>query len=279
MSASIWTPGSSIIPQADPNSQIKSEPFTATEGQTTFELTQFSYTLGVGALSVFRNGVKIKNSYVTEINNTSFSISACEVGDEIEAVGNTAIADPTAILAEIIVIQGEVEVTAAEAEASAVAAAASAASVELPLPITSGGTGGITAEEARDNLGVTAELTALSGSTTASLLTKVDKTPSGKSMEVPVHTTAERDATAFDGYFGYNSDLDIFEGYQNGIWRPIGGGQMLGTALTKAIFYNAQLIDEDLTIAAGTNGFSAGPTQIAPGRTVTVSPGSTWKII
>ena len=43
------------------------------------------------------------------------------------------------------------------------------------------------------------------------------------------------------------------------------GGQMLGSAATKAIFYNSNTISENLTIAAGTNGGSFGPITIADG--------------
>ena len=56
------------------------------------------------------------------------------------------------------------------------------------------------------------------------------------------------------------------------------GGQYLGNAAVKAIAFNAQVIDESLTIAAGTNGLSAGPITVANGRTVTVSNGSNWVI-
>lgn len=108
---------------------------------------------------------------------------------------------------------------------------------------------------------------------------KVSKTPNGKSMAVPVHTTAERDDIAADGYFGYNSDLKLFEGYQNGSWKGVGGGQMLGQANVKAISFNAQIIEENLTVVAGTNASSIGPIAVAPGFTVTLEPGTVWKIL
>jgi hypothetical protein len=64
------------------------------------------------------------------------------------------------------------------------------------------------------------------------------------------------------------------------VWQaPSGGGQLLGSAATKAIAFNAQVIAEDLTIAAGTNGLSAGPITVNNGFAVTVSNGSTWSIV
>jgi hypothetical protein len=42
MTASIWTPGSNNVPAVDPRSQLKSETFTASEGQTSFTITQFT---------------------------------------------------------------------------------------------------------------------------------------------------------------------------------------------------------------------------------------------
>ncbi len=113
MTASIWTPGSNNIPAVDPRSQLKSETFTASEGQTSFTITQFTYTPDNGALTVYVNRAKVPGDEVTESSSSTFSIPACEAGDLVEVVGNTAIQDA--------------EGAAAEAQAAAAAAAASAA--------------------------------------------------------------------------------------------------------------------------------------------------------
>jgi len=113
MAASIWEPGSNNVPAVDPRSQLKSETFVATEGQTTFSITQFTYTPNNGALTVYVNRAKLTGAEVTEPSNSTFVIPACEVGDLVEVVGNTAIQDA--------------EGAAAEAQAAAAAAAASAA--------------------------------------------------------------------------------------------------------------------------------------------------------
>ena len=95
----------------------------------------------------------------------------------------------------------------------------------------------------------------------------------------PVGTTAERDAVPAYGDTRVNSDLNIPEWWNGTNWIPTGGGQMLGQALIKAIHYNNQIIDEDLTVKAGTNGGSFGPVTINNGRTVTIESGAVWSII
>lgn len=101
--------------------------------------------------------------------------------------------------------------------------------------------------------------------------------PTGSAL-IPVGTTAQRDGTG-DGYLRYNSTTLQFEGYFNGNWQSVGGGQLLGNALIKAIFYNSTTIGEDLTIAAGTNGMTAGPITVNDGFTVTISDGSVWSVM
>ena len=58
-----------------------------------------------------------------------------------------------------------------------------------------------------------------------------------------------------------------------------GGGQLLGTASVKAIAYNAQVINENITIPAAYNAMSAGPISIGDGFMVTIEDGATWIIL
>lgn len=93
MSASIWAPGSTNIPVADPKGQIQSEAFTATEGQTDFTITQFTYHPAGGALEVYVNGAKQQAADVSETSETTFTLAnPCDEGDIVEAVGNTEMA-------------------------------------------------------------------------------------------------------------------------------------------------------------------------------------------
>ena len=130
MTASIWTPGSNNVPAVDPRSQLKSETFTAYEGQTSFSITQFTYTPNNGALTVYVNRAKVPGSEVTESTSTSFSIPACEVGDLVEVVGNTAIQDAegAAAVAEAAAAAALISETNAASSASTASTAASTAS-------------------------------------------------------------------------------------------------------------------------------------------------------
>jgi hypothetical protein len=107
-------------------------------------------------------------------------------------------------------------------------------------------------------------------------------TGSTGSMRLPSGTTAQRDGSPSGGYIRFNSDDNKYEGYFNAPvsdWQELGGGQMLGNAATKAIFYNAQTIDEDITIGATQNGLSAGPITISATYTVTINAGGVWVIV
>lgn len=123
MTASIWTPGSNNVPAVDPRSQLKSETFTATEGQTAFTITQFTYTPDNGALTVYVNRAKLLHSDITETSTSTFSIPACEAGDVVEVVGNTAIEDAegAAAIAQAAAAAALVSETNAAASASAAA--------------------------------------------------------------------------------------------------------------------------------------------------------------
>ena len=112
----------------------------------------------------------------------------------------------------------------------------------------------------------------------ADVVLKVSKTSNTGSALLPAGTDAQRDATPAVGAIRFSSTNTGWEGWNGTNWVSIGGGQMLGQAVVKGIFYNAQSIAEDVTIAAGTNGLSAGPIEVTNGFTVTVSAGSTWSV-
>lgn len=107
----------------------------------------------------------------------------------------------------------------------------------------------------------------------------VPRTSTTGSAVIPSGTSAQRDGTPVEGMIRYNTDLVQYESYLNGNWAPLGSGQTLGNALTKAIFYNSNTISENITIQTGTNGGTFGPVTISDGFTVTVSEGSTWSIV
>ena len=98
------------------------------------------------------------------------------------------------------------------------------------------------------------------------------------SFQVSQGTTAQRPAGTANGRLRYNSTEAAFEGYTAAGWGEIGGGgPSLGT--DSVIRTNAQVINEDITIPANTNGSTIGDITVNAGKTVTVSSGSTWVII
>lgn len=105
----------------------------------------------------------------------------------------------------------------------------------------------------------------------------VQKTSVTGSARLPVGTTAQRDASPLDGMIRYNSTTMGFEGYFNGQWQSVGGGQMFGNALVKAVSYNAQTISENITVTAGLNAYSVGDITINNGYTMTIENGSVYK--
>jgi hypothetical protein len=108
--------------------------------------------------------------------------------------------------------------------------------------------------------------------------TAVQKDSATGAAILPNGTTAQRPSSTVEGQFRYNSQLDVFEGYSNGAWGQVGGGQMYGQAAIKAVFFNNTNIAEDITIKAGTNGGTFGPITIDNGFAVTVESGSTWTV-
>jgi hypothetical protein len=110
--------------------------------------------------------------------------------------------------------------------------------------------------------------------------TAVTKTSTTGAAQLPVGTVAQRPGSPTKGQFRYNDDTDVFEGYTEGVgWGQVGGGQMLGAAQEKAIFFNAQTITENITIAADQNGGSFGNITIADGYAVTIADGGSWTIV
>ncbi len=93
---------------------------------------------------------------------------------------------------------------------------------------------------------------------------------------LPAGATADRPAPQA-GYFRFNSELGVFEGYDGNEWGGVGGATGAGG---NPVFYeNDQTVTGDYTIPATKNAMSTGPITIADGVTVTVSDGSRWVIL
>ena len=93
-------------------------------------------------------------------------------------------------------------------------------------------------------------------------------------VKLPAGTTAQRSGSPVDGMLRYNTDLDSFEGYVDGIWGGIGGAQAGGAIMT-----NKSTASVSYTIASGENGLSVGPITVSSGITITVSSGQRWLVL
>jgi hypothetical protein len=112
-------------------------------------------------------------------------------------------------------------------------------------------------------------------SVTGTLSATGDGTFSGTGqVKLPAGTTAQRSGSPVDGMLRYNTDLDSFEGYVDGIWGGIGGAQAGGAIMT-----NKSTASVSYTIASGENGLSVGPITVSSGTTITVSSGQRWLVL
>ena len=102
----------------------------------------------------------------------------------------------------------------------------------------------------------------------------VDQTSGTGSANIPVGTTAQRDASPATGQLRFNSTDASFEGYDGTEWGSIGGGAADG------VFYeNEQAVASSYTILATKNAMTAGPITINSGVTVTIETGARWVVL
>ena len=137
--STIWSPGctpTSSAPVQLATMRIRQE-YIATSSQTLFTLTEFTYVPATQSLEVWKNGLLLPVSAITEsVSGTTFSLAACSSGDVIIAEGYISQVDgPTVIAPD----------TATPADLSSV----------LVLLLETGSAGTLTVEQGLEALGIT----------------------------------------------------------------------------------------------------------------------------
>lgn len=84
-------------------------------------------------------------------------------------------------------------------------------------------------------------------------------------VQMPVGATTDRPAVPAEGMFRYNSTLDIFEGYTNGIWGQVGGTGATGNGSDEVFYENDQTVTLSYTIPSTKNAMSTGPITLGSG--------------
>ena len=97
---------------------------------------------------------------------------------------------------------------------------------------------------------------------------KVPRTSTSGSAKLPSGNTAARDGSPVVGMIRHNSQLNQFEGYNNGAWGTIGGGAAGGNG--EKIFHESEnAMDQDYTIS--TNHNAVVPTPFTINATLTIN--------
>ena len=109
---------------------------------------------------------------------------------------------------------------------------------------------------------------------TTALGTKVSRTSSTGSAELPAGTTGERDSSPSAGYIRWNTTDTSAEVYDGSAWAAVGGGN----TTDKGLYEMANTIAANYTITSGNNALTAGPITVNNGVSVTIPSGSTWVI-
>ena len=91
-------------------------------------------------------------------------------------------------------------------------------------------------------------------------------------------TSTTRPSPATEGQIVYETDTNLYFGYNGSDWVSVGGGAKGGG--TNQVFYeNETNVTDDYTINTGFNAMSAGPITVDGGVTVTVPDGSVWTVV
>lgn len=91
-------------------------------------------------------------------------------------------------------------------------------------------------------------------------------------------TSSTRPGSPVKGDIIYETDTNLFFGWNGTVWASIGGGAK-GGGTDDAFYENTKTITASYTISTGKNAMSAGPITINAGAVITVPSGSVWTVI
>lgn len=95
---------------------------------------------------------------------------------------------------------------------------------------------------------------------------------------VDIVTSTTRPSSPSEGQVIYETDTNLYYGWNGSSWTSIGGGATGGGG--DQIFYeNGQTVTTNYTITTSRNAMSAGPITIDSAATVTVPSGSVWSVV
>lgn len=136
MTASIWNPTQTFIPDVDAQLSVAYDKVIATGGQTLIPIANFAYTLGTNSVMVLQNGdLLVPGIDFTETSTSSITLTVpATVGDKISLIGFTAI-DAT------VIVPADGSITSAKL------------SPALVISVSKGGTGATSAAAALTALG------------------------------------------------------------------------------------------------------------------------------
>lgn len=97
-------------------------------------------------------------------------------------------------------------------------------------------------------------------------------------LHVDIVTSSTRPGAPSEGQIIYETDTNLYYGWNGSAWAALGGGAT-GGGSDKVFWENDIQVDSNYTISSGFNAGSFGPITIASGVTVTVPSGSVWTVV
>ena len=97
-------------------------------------------------------------------------------------------------------------------------------------------------------------------------------------VHVAIVTSSTRPGAPSEGQIIYETDTNLYYGWNGSGWAALGGGAS-GGGSDKVFWENDTQVDANYTISSGFNAGTFGPITIASGVTVTVPSGSVWTVV